>query len=235
MDFQKKVTYLYDYEENGKSIGFAKWDVRNGMLRLLVNIRYQNREKDGTHSVFFYGEEGQRILIGEMKILCGIGELRYMGRADSIQNAGCTYEQITGVQVENGDNILFYGDFVDKKPEKNGYEILYDEKKAVTLFSDEDIYDCVEIEPEDIKRFANTNWGLLNNSFLNHGYYAYRHLIFGKQAKSDGYEYIIGVPGVFTRRDKNMAGMFGFMHFKFSTRSDIRLSQFGYWYKVLEA
>ena len=54
MDFQKKVTYLYDYEENGKSIGFAKWDVRNGMLRLLVNIRYQNREKDGTHSVFFY-------------------------------------------------------------------------------------------------------------------------------------------------------------------------------------
>ena len=43
MDFQKKVTYLYDYEENGKSIGFAKWDVRNGMLRLLVNIRYQNR------------------------------------------------------------------------------------------------------------------------------------------------------------------------------------------------
>lgn len=105
----------------------------------------------------------------------------------------------------------------------------------MTLFSDEDIYDCVEIEPEDIKRFANTNWGLLNNSFLNHGYYAYRHLIFGKQAKSDGYEYIIGVPGVFTRRDKNMAGMFGFMHFKFSTRSDIRLSQFGYWYKVLEA
>lgn len=129
MDFQKKVTYLYDYEENGKSIGFAKWDVRNGMLRLLVNIRYQNREKDGTHSVFFYGEEGQRILIGEMKILCGIGELRYMGRADSIQNSGCTYEQITGVQVENGDNILFYGDFVDKKPEKNGYEILYDEKR----------------------------------------------------------------------------------------------------------
>lgn len=42
-----------------------------------------------------------------MKILCGIGELRYMGRADSIQNSGCTYEQITGVQVENGDNILF--------------------------------------------------------------------------------------------------------------------------------
>ena len=42
MDFQKKVTYLYDYEENGKSIGFAKWDVRNGMLRLLVNIRYNS-------------------------------------------------------------------------------------------------------------------------------------------------------------------------------------------------
>ena len=43
MDFQKKVTYLYDYEENGKSIGFAKWDVRNGMLRLLVNKRWDTQ------------------------------------------------------------------------------------------------------------------------------------------------------------------------------------------------
>lgn len=38
-------------------------------------------------------------------------------------------------------------------------------RKGGDPFSDEDIYDCVEIEPEDIKRFANTNWGLLNNSF----------------------------------------------------------------------
>ena len=53
MDFQKKVTYLYDYEENGKSIGFAKWDVRNGMLRLLVNIR--TGKKMG-HTVYFFME-----------------------------------------------------------------------------------------------------------------------------------------------------------------------------------
>lgn len=59
MDFQKKVTYLYDYEENGKSIGFAKWDVRNGMLRLLVNIRYQNREKMG-HIVYFLWRGGTK-------------------------------------------------------------------------------------------------------------------------------------------------------------------------------
>lgn len=67
----------------------------------------------------------------------------------------------------------------------------------------------MEIEPEDIKRFANTNWGLLNNSFLNHGYYAYRHLIFGKQAKSDGYEYIIGVPGVLQEGIKIWRGCLG--------------------------
>jgi hypothetical protein len=114
------------------------------------------------------------------------------------------------------------------------WEELYSNKEKVLLFSEDDIYDCIEIEPADIDRLPNVNWGLRNNSFLNHGYYSFRHLIVGRQHRQDGYEYIIGVPGIYTRRDRNMASMYGFEHFKFSMRSDITLSQFGYWYTTLK-
>lgn len=234
MNYQKKVTYLYDNMGTGKSIGFAKWDVRNGMLRLQINIRTTCYERDGEALIFFGTEAGQEVELGSMKIADGVGEFRYMGLSDNIQNSGCSYEKITDVYVIKEGKKIIQGEFVEREPEKTGYEKLYAEKPRVDLFSDEDVYDCVEIEPDDIKNVPNTNWGLMNNSFLNHGFYAYRHLILGKQYKEDGFDYVIGVPGVYTRRDKNMANMFGFLHFKFSTRSDIRLSQFGYWYKTLE-
>lgn len=234
MDFQKKVTYLYDTKESCKSIGFAKWDVRNGMLRLQMNVRQNGQQNDGEQKVSFESDKGQKIELGKIKISDGIGEFRYMGLSDNIQNSGCSYDKITDVYVEQKGVKTIVGEFVEKEPEKSGYEKIYAEKQHVDLFSDEDVYDCVEIEPEDIKDVPNTNWGLMNNSFLNHGFYAYRHLILAKRYKQEGFDYVIGVPGVYTRRDKSMANMFGFQHFKFSTRSDIRLSQFGYWYKTLE-
>ena len=118
--------------------------------------------------------------------------------------------------------------------ERDVWEVLYDNKEKILLFSDDDIFDCIEIDPSDIERLPNVNWGLRNNSFLNHGYYSFRHLIVAKQHRGDGFEYIIGVPGIYTRRDKNVASMYGFEHFKFSMRSDISLSQFGYWYMTLK-
>ena len=101
------------------------------------------------------------------------------------------------------------------------------------IFADDDLYDIVEITPDDIDRMPDTNWGLKNNSFVNHGYYNFRHLIMGKIYGSDKCGYFIGVPGVYTRRDRNTASMFGFNRFKFSMRGDMNLGQFGYWYREL--
>lgn len=98
----------------------------------------------------------------------------------------------------------------------------------------DELYDIIEITPDDIERLPDTNWGLKNNSFLNHGYFQFRHLILGKIYGGEPQRYFIGVPGIFARRDRNTAAMFGFNHFKFSMRSDVQLSQFGYWYRQLD-
>ena len=50
----------------------------------------------------------------------------------------------------------------------------------------------------------------MNNSFLLHGFYNYRHVILGKE----GEVHYLGVPGVFYEREKMVALMFGFEAFE---------------------
>lgn len=57
--------------------------------------------------------------------------------------------------------------------------------------------EILSIRPQDIGLLPRENWGYGNNSFLLHGYYNYRYLIFArvgdeKHARS---RYILGVPG----------------------------------------
>lgn len=110
---------------------------------------------------------------------------------------------------------------------------IIDGREKVFLFADDDLYDVVEISLDDLAEFPEEYIALANNSFVNHGYYNFRHLILGRIRDGKGSGYFIGVPGVYTRRDRSTASMFGFNYFKFSMRSDVRMGQFGYWYREL--
>lgn len=101
---------------------------------------------------------------------------------------------------------------------------------AIYPFEDDEIVACVRIEPGDIGLFPIENWVLGNNSFLLHGYYNFRHLIFAKRKVLDGEEFILGVPGVYQNREKFMAKMFGFAQFKASKNVAQKTGEFGYWY-----
>ncbi|BBF44653.1 hypothetical protein lbkm_3379 [Lachnospiraceae bacterium KM106-2] len=96
-------------------------------------------------------------------------------------------------------------------------------------FNDELVEKCVKIEPQDIGIFPMENWILANNSFLLHGYYSYRHLIFAKLNDDNKVHYILGVPGVNHTREKNMAEMFGFKKFQKIKDADHQDGEFGYW------
>ncbi len=97
-------------------------------------------------------------------------------------------------------------------------------------FEDNEIAWCVRIEPQDIGLFPMEAWILGNNSFLLHGYYSYRHLIFARMNDKNGFSYILGVPGIYHNREKFMARMFGFENFKCVKRKAQRTGEFGYWY-----
>ncbi len=97
-------------------------------------------------------------------------------------------------------------------------------------FEDNEINRCVKVEPKDIGALPSDTWILSNNSFLLHGYYCYHHLIFAEITKNDVCHYILGVPGIYHKREQFMARMFGFECFKSIRRRELRQGDFGYWY-----
>lgn len=96
-------------------------------------------------------------------------------------------------------------------------------------FEDNNIIDCVKIEPQDIGIFPMEFWVLGNNSFLLHAYYNYRHLLLAKRRKENEEEYILGVPGIYENREKFIANMFGFYDFKGVSLKKTKTGDFGYW------
>lgn len=102
---------------------------------------------------------------------------------------------------------------------------LFQIRSHVQPFTDTELTDCVMILPCDITRLQQEKWQVGRSSFLQHGFYQYRHLLLG--IMEDG-EYVLGVPGIQNSQEQYMARMFGFEHFKPSKRLECG-KLFGYW------
>lgn len=92
--------------------------------------------------------------------------------------------------------------------------------------------EILTIRPQDIGLLPRENWSYGNNSFLLHGYYNYRYLVFarvGDEARRR-VRYILGVPGHYYSNEKYMASMFGFPHFVLAKKQPVQNGRFGYWY-----
>ena len=106
---------------------------------------------------------------------------------------------------------------------------MIDTYPKLPLFPDSQFIECVKIAPQDLGKLAMGNWKLGVNSFLSHGYYHYKYIMLGKVEFDTRDCYVIGVPGVFTNKEKYLANMFGFTIFIPIKKSSVLTGQFGYW------
>lgn len=114
------------------------------------------------------------------------------------------------------------------------FEELFINADIINVFCDDDLYDCIEVTPQQIEKAIGAGEIILGNSFLIHGYYNFKHILFGRVADNDRHtKYFIGVPGIYCNRERYMASMFGFVNFKKSHRSDYANPHFGYWYQEI--
>lgn len=122
------------------------------------------------------------------------------------------------------------------KPQEEmpAFEKVFINRDFIDAFEDDYFYDCVEVTPELLKQLPIEDDAVVNNSFLVHGYYNFKHILFGKVCENDNStRYFIGVPGMYCNRERFMASMFGFCNFKKSHRSDYSNPYFGYWYQEI--
>lgn len=102
----------------------------------------------------------------------------------------------------------------------------------IQAFDSPGTIEILTIRPQDIGLLPRENWTYGNNSFLLHGYYNYRYLVFarvGDEAR-ERVRYILGVPGHYYSSEKYMASMFGFPHFVLAKKQPVQNGRFGYWY-----
>lgn len=114
------------------------------------------------------------------------------------------------------------------------FQKLFVRADYIDAFDDDYFYDCIEVSPEKLKCLNQNEIDITGNSFLLHGYYNFRHILFGRVRDNlDNTKYFVGVPGMYCNRERYMASMFGFNNFKKSHRSDYANPYFGYWYQEI--
>jgi hypothetical protein len=138
----------------------------------------------------------------------------------------------TNPQRENPRLPKTGDDDLRKLPETRDDDLrqLYRTRTRFAPFEDGQISSCVMLRPCDIVWLQQHGWQVGRSSFLQHGFYQYRHLLLGM---TDEGSWIIGVPGINNSQEKYMAGMFGFNDFKPAPNYGNN-SSFGYWYRELQ-
>lgn len=111
----------------------------------------------------------------------------------------------------------------------NGYQEMLTTYPKLPLFAGSQIVDGVKIAPQDIGKLDMANWKLGVNSFLAHGYYKYQYLMLGTVKMNKTELRVIGVPGIFTNKERYLANMFGFRVFIPVRKTKILTGNFGYW------
>lgn len=106
------------------------------------------------------------------------------------------------------------------------WEQILDTYDVIHPYGDERVY--VKLTPRDFIILPAKYQHLVNNSFLLHGFYNYRHVILGKEK-----DYYLGVPGVYYEREKMVALMFGFEAFECAGGKP-EDGEFGYYLRKVE-
>ena len=154
-------------------------------------------------------------------------EIKQAAIEDSIGTKPAKKIEYIAVQKQNAQEPQVMVDkLVVTGLKENKWEQILDTYDQIHPYGDERVY--VKLEPKDFLILSSKYQHLVNNSFLLHGFYNYRHVILGKED-----EYYLGVPGVFYEREKMVALMFGFEAFECES-GDPKAGTFGYYLRKVE-
>ena len=229
----KKGQCEFTYDSDDNNIGNK--NLRLEQLGGLVGIVDDNR--------FFGTVWDEKEIILSNAILLGDSlkekeiEEKAETKTDTVVEEEAEIEIEEEAQREETDEIIKGQEVVvQKEVEATDYiERIFARYPGMYPFEDDEIVECVKLEPQDIGILPMEKWILANNSFLLHGYYTYRHLIFAKlRGENVKDNYILGVPGLYRDRERFMAGMFGFDKFKGVRGTERDYGEFGYWYMNLD-
>lgn len=136
-DYTRMVAYIfeYDHDKKGKNVGFAKIESRNDQCRISISLRGILGNRSGNFKVYTYTRENNKmtgILIGEIIIRNGRGELKVVTPSRDIWGTGYSIEQMGGIIILNGTGE-YIGTEWDDNPIDMKYFIPYSSKEKRSI------------------------------------------------------------------------------------------------------
>lgn len=255
----KRIVYLHCCEDHikGASAGFARFLKEGDHYKLDISIQKMQDWTNGSYQIVLEGSH-KDIDLGEItlrqgtgmavRILSVKGDRLCFGKEEEIA------DELYGIAVCGSDTKKICGHW--KEPEvtalkaagKENEEVKVEWEQVEDYAADKwqqlckaytkvhpfgDRREFISIEPKDFIILQSAYQKLVNNSFLLHGFYNYRHIILGPQSGlGNERSFYLGVPGAFYEREKMVASMFGFEGFECD--GPVENGKFGYYMRRVE-
>lgn len=265
MNSPKKLSLYLFWRENGKCLGVYQGELGNVSPALNYRLSYTEEDVgskaryDRVEGIILCGENGPRYAAVWTDEAVDISRMEPAGKEEMTEEKE---EQPEEPEEPNKEEpVPEENEMPDEQEEPAGVsydvrEILpeesreLEEKEPEPFYFDEEEEDskpeiaeqecqttcrfrCTKIQRQDLSRLIRREWQLANNSFLLHGYYNYHHLAF----LQEGENLYLGVPGVYSEKERRAAQAFGFPGFVNYEEEMLDLPEgekedradFGYW------
>ena len=265
MNSPKKLSLYLFWRENGKCLGVYQGELGNVSPALNYRLSYTEEDVgskaryDRVEGIILCGENGPRYAAVWTDEAVDISRMEPAGQEEMTEEKE---EQPEEPEEPNEEEpVPEENEMPDEQEEPAGVsydvrEILpeesreLEEKEPEPFYFDEEEEDskpeiaeqecqttcrfrCTKIQRQDLSRLIRREWQLANNSFLLHGYYNYHHLAF----LQEGENLYLGVPGVYSEKERRAAQAFGFPGFVNYEEEMLDLPEgekedradFGYW------
>lgn len=262
MNSPKKLSLYLFWRENGKCLGVYQGELGNVSPALNYRLSYTEEDVgskaryDRVEGIILCGENGPRYAAVWTDEAVDISRMEPAGKEEMTEEKEEQPEEPNEEEPVPEENEM-----PDEQEEPAGVsydvrEILpeesreMEEKEPEPFYFDEEEEDskpeiaeqecqttcrfrCTKIQRQDLSRLIRREWQLANNSFLLHGYYNYHHLAF----LQEGENLYLGVPGVYSEKERRAAQAFGFPGFVNYEEEMLDLPEgekedradFGYW------
>lgn len=209
MNSPKKLALYLFWRENGNCYGVYQGELSNISPALNYRLVYTvddlgSKERyNMTEGIILCGENGPQYAAVWTDEDADINRMKEVGKENVEHEEGQQEEE----EQESGDmpEEPEISEIVDETEEENepDFEVKEQECEEKCRFQ------CTKIQRQDLSRLIRREWQLANNSFLLHGYYNYHHLAF----LQEGETLYLGVPGVYSEKERRAAQAFGFPGF----------------------
>ena len=265
MNSPRKLSLYLFWRENGKCLGVYQGELGNVSPALNYRLSYTEEDVgskaryDRVEGIILCGENGPRYAAVWTDEAVDISRMEPAGKEEMTEEKEEQPEEPE--EPNEGEPVPEENEMPDEQEEPAGVsydvrEILpeesreLEEKEPESFYFDEEEEDskpeiaeqecqttcrfrCTKIQRQDLSRLIRREWQLANNSFLLHGYYNYHHLAF----LQEGENLYLGVPGVYSEKERRAAQAFGFPGFVNYEEEMLDLPEgekedradFGYW------